>query len=126
MEARRLLAEAYRIDGYIDAAGLWEYLETGRDDDEARAAFERSCAHRRGPGWTATSTLNALAWPSGAPAPSDDAASILAHLVAAAAEERAAWGRATNPAPTRIAQRAAGHVRKLTSEKARKARRREG
>jgi hypothetical protein len=123
MDARRLLAHAYRVDGHADEAGRWGYLDEGAATDAERAAYEHGCQHRRGTGWAATSTLNGLHWPTDAPAPTLYAAQALARLTATAAREDAAWQSAINPAPMRIAQRAAKHLRVAAKEKARKARR---
>ena len=124
VEARRLLAQAYRLDGQLDAAGLWGYLVSDAATPEERAAFERSCAHRRGPRWVATSTLAALRWPAGTSAPDSHAEHVLARLSEGAAAERAAWESDVNPARTGIAQRLAQHLRVARQGKARKYRRR--
>ncbi|MEO5609865.1 MAG: DUF6584 family protein [Ornithinibacter sp.] len=124
LEARRLLAQAYRMDGQLDAAGLWGYLEADAAAAEERAAFESSCLHRRGPRWVATSTVEALKWPVGAAMPESDADQVLARLNVAAVAERAAWELAINPAPLRIAERLAKHLRAASRAKVNKARRR--
>jgi hypothetical protein len=126
LEARRLLAQAYRLDGQRDAAGLWGYLVADAATPEERAAFERSCTHRRGPHWVATSTLAALKWPVGTSAPDSHADHVLARLSEAAAAEKAAWASAVNPARTGIAQRLAQHLRVARRGKARRYRRRCG
>lgn len=122
LEARRLLAHVYRVDGQVDAAGLWGYLEDHAATAEERAAFERSCVHRRGRRWVATSTLAALKWPAGAALPDDDAEQLLTRLRLAAAAERADWESAINPAPIRIADRLAKHLRTSRRAKERKVR----
>jgi Tfp pilus assembly protein PilF len=40
MDARRLLAHAYRVDGHADEAGRWGYLDEGAATDAERAAYE--------------------------------------------------------------------------------------
>lgn len=124
LEARRLLARAYRADGQLDAAGLWGYLEADAATAEERAAFEHSCEHRRGPHWVATSTLAALKWPADTAVPDSDADQALARLRVAAAAETAAWESVMNPAPSRIAERLARHLRAVHRAKVSKARRR--
>jgi hypothetical protein len=42
LQARRLLAELYRRDGYPDQAGRWGYLVDGGATDRERMLFERS------------------------------------------------------------------------------------
>lgn len=120
LEARRLLAQAYRLGGQLDAAGLWGYLEADAATAEERAAFEHSCVHRRGPRWVATSTLAALKWPADTAVPDSDADQALARLRAAAAAERTAWESVMNPAPLRIAERLARHLRRAKVSKARR------
>ena len=123
LEARRLLAEAYRMDSYLDAAGQWSYLQISTLSDEEREAFERSCRNRRGPDQVATSTLAALRWPATMNAGSDEANQLLRALAATAADERAKRELARNPAPFRIAQRAAKHRRLARRRSAGKAQR---
>lgn len=120
LEARRLLAQAYRLGGQLDAAGLWGYLESDAATAEERAAFEHSCVHRRGPRWVATSTLAALKWPADTAVPDSDADQALARLRAAGAAERTAWESVMNPAPLRIAERLARHLRRAKVSKARR------
>jgi hypothetical protein len=123
-EARRLLAELYRLDGHVDEAGRWGYLDETAATDAERVAFEHGCRHRRGAGWTSTSILKALRWPIDVPARTAYAAGVLERLTEEAGREEAAWQAKVNPAPLRIAQRAVQHARRAAKEKARKARRR--
>jgi hypothetical protein len=87
MDARRLLTELYRADGHADEAGRWGYLLTDGATTAERAAYERACAHRLTPAWTATYIRKGLHW--NAPVDSADAytAGILHQLDARAAAE---------------------------------------
>lgn len=123
-EARRLLTEAYRADGYLDEAGRWGYLDPDGATEQERAAYERACAHRRGPDYAAICTRNGLHWPPGTPAPAPYATERLALLDTQAAAAQEAWEAKINPAAAAILARAAQHERKSAREKARKARRR--
>lgn len=125
MEARRLLAEAYRADGYADEAGRWGYLDADAATADERAAYEHGCKHRLGPARAAISIRSGLHWPPGTAAPTEFTLKALEVLDAQAAVEHRAWQAKVNPAPAHIAARAARHQRNAEREKARKARRRQ-
>jgi hypothetical protein len=60
LDARAELAALYRADGHLDEAGRWGYL-TGATAAE-KAAYEKQCAHRLTPDWTATLIRQGLRW----------------------------------------------------------------
>jgi hypothetical protein len=123
-EARRLLTEAYRADGYLDEAGRWGYLDPDGATEQERAAYERACAHRRDLDYAPIKTRNGLHWPPGTPAPTPYANDMLAFLDTQATAAQEAWEAKINPGPAAILARAARHARNTAREKARKARRR--
>lgn len=88
MEARRLLAELYRADGYPDEAGRWGYLLADGATANERAAYERACAHRLHPMWTNTCVRRGLRWTAPLSQADDYAAGVLRRLDEAAAAER--------------------------------------
>lgn len=91
MEARRLLMELYRVDGYPDEAGRWGYLIQDGATPEERAAYEYACAHRLSPRWTATLIRKGLHWPASTEALDPSVARILEGLDGRAAREAEGW-----------------------------------
>jgi hypothetical protein len=87
MDARRLLTELYRADGHADEAGRWGYLLRDGATTEERAAYERACAYRLTPNWTATYLRNGLHWNASVESADDYAAGILRQLDTRAAAE---------------------------------------
>ncbi len=92
--ARRLLAELYRADGYLDEAGRWGYLLEDGATAEERAAYERACAYRLHPRWTSTYIRKGLRWNAPVEAADDYAAAILRELDARSAAEEEDYHRA--------------------------------
>ncbi|MFD0595267.1 DUF6584 family protein [Catellatospora coxensis] len=76
LDLRRRLAAIYRATGNAVEAGRWSYLDDIAEPEELEAFEARYPAHRR---------LDALRWPTGAPAPTDISRVRLAPLLAAAA-----------------------------------------
>ncbi|MEU8078183.1 DUF6584 family protein [Catellatospora citrea] len=79
LDLRRRLAAIYRATGNLVEAGRWSYLDDTAEAVELEAFETRYPAHRR---------LEALRWPTGAPAPTDISRVRLAPLLAAAASAR--------------------------------------
>jgi hypothetical protein len=90
-EARLLLADLYRRDGYPDEAGRWGYLFPDASSTMERAAYERSCAHRLGSQWTSTYIRRGLHWPAGVATHDPEATAIIARLDERAAREATDW-----------------------------------
>jgi hypothetical protein len=88
-EARRLLADLYRADGYCDEAGRWGYLVEDGATAEECAAYERACAHRLRPNeaWTNLCLRRSLHWTVAIEEADDYAAATLRRIDAAAAAE---------------------------------------
>jgi hypothetical protein len=93
LEARRLLAELYRRDGYADQAGRWGYLVEDGATDRERMLFERSATFPF-PGMVNAEHLRGLLGWSG---PVDSAPSftraVLHDVDRRAAEQRVAYRR---------------------------------
>jgi hypothetical protein len=94
MDARRLLAELYRADGHSDEAGRWGYLLRDGATAAERTAYERACAYRLTPDWTATYLRKGLHWDAPVESADHYAAAILRQLDARAATEAEAYRRA--------------------------------
>ncbi|MFC7244728.1 DUF6584 family protein [Catellatospora aurea] len=78
LDLRRRLAAIYRATGNAVEAGRWSYLDDIAEPEELEAFEARYPAHRR---------LDALRWPTGAPAPTDISRVRLAPLLAAASAQ---------------------------------------
>ncbi len=96
MDARRLLTELYRADGHLDEAGRWGYLLLDGATAAERAAYERACAYRLTPAWTATCLRKGLHWNAPVESADDYAAEILRQLDARAAAEAEDYRRAVD------------------------------
>jgi hypothetical protein len=94
MDARRLLTELYRADRHPDEAGRWGYLLRDGATTAERAAYERACAYRLTPDWTATYLRKGLHWNAPVESADDYAIGILRQLDARAAAEAEDYRRA--------------------------------
>jgi hypothetical protein len=93
--ARAELAALYRADGHLDEAGRWGYL-SGATAAE-KAAYEKQCAHRLTPAWTATFIRRGLRWTTSMEQTPPAVRDLLLDLDGQAAEERASWCRRAHP-----------------------------
>jgi len=98
LDARALLAGLYRADGHRDEAGRWGWFGAATADEVA--AYERQCAHRMTPAWTATSILRGLRWRAPLEGAPPHVREALQDLAQRSAEERARWERAAHPLRT--------------------------
>jgi hypothetical protein len=87
LDARSLLAEVYRREGYPDQAGRWGYLVEGGSTAAERELYERACAHRAPRTTPQRHVLTHLRWPADLVPDDPYAAATLARLAEAVRRE---------------------------------------